>query len=168
MGGTGYGHLVTMTSPVDLGAVGLTADGAVTFIGEAWTAKVWTHHGGHIRSLRVDVHNPAALTAGWLASLPLAQMRHIAVREQSRTGRATYPNEDFIRILATPKPAGSRQWDDGHWGRVLAVFEWGRQVGYRGGPRRAVADMWGVSVDPTVARWLRHARRRVPDPPVDR
>lgn len=143
--------------------VHLVDDGSVQFADPdaAWLARVWVDEvGGRARigALKIDVRDPRApVTAGRLAALPLAHLLHVA---SVHLAAAQTPNEAYYRMLATPKPAGQRHWDDGHWGRVLTVHEWAKAAGRPGGPRRCVAEFWNVALDPTVNRWLAEARRR--------
>lgn len=107
-----------------------------------------------ITDLSVTARHPSArISPAALARLPLAQIRHLA-------GVVGHPNEAYYRQLARPKPTGARGWDDGHWERVLAVYEWAVATGRPGGGAQAVADLWGVTVNPTVYRWLATARTR--------
>jgi hypothetical protein len=157
-----------MTSPIDAAQAAnyRTDDGMVMFAAphDPWAvglAVEFEDGRASISSLRVDVRDPrAAVTAARLAALPLAHLLHVAA--VARTP-GVYPNEAYYRMLARPKPAGRRRWDEGHWGRVLAIHQWGREVEWPGGPRQAVANLYGVSLDPTVNRWLSHARRRAAD-----
>lgn len=106
-----------------------------------------------ITELTVRTRHPSGrIAAGTLARLPLSQIRQLAA--------AAHTNEHYYRALAVPKQPGRRGWDDGHWQRVLEVYEWARSTGRPGGPARAIADLWAVAVDPTVYRWLATARCR--------
>ena len=98
------------------------------------------------------------ITATMLGRLPL---RHLLYVAHAATGRAacSHPNEAHYRGLATPRPDGHRSWDPGHWLRVWAVYQWAQSTGRPGGGLRAVADLWGVTVNPTARRWLAEARR---------
>lgn len=138
-------------------------DGSVTFDDpEApWVIRLWTDVDGgvrHVTRLRIDVRPGCpGVTATRLARLPMAQMLYVATAE---TVGDAHPNETYFRMLAKPKPEGGCSWDDGHWERVLQVHDWAVETNRPGGGRRAVADLWGVSLNPTVIRWLREARRR--------
>ena len=143
--------------------VGRTSDGAVVFddSGAPWVVRVWpAAESGRIRRIRVDVRaGGQPITASALGRLPIAQMVAIAASSSAQTrGQQLHTNEVFYRLLAKPKQ--HRSWDDGHWERVLTVFDWARLTRRPGGGARAVADLWGVSVNPTVWRWLAEARRR--------
>ncbi|MCZ7478877.1 hypothetical protein [Micromonospora sp. WMMC273] len=107
-----------------------------------------------ITELTVQARHPSArISPGVLHRLPLAQIEHLAVV-------ASHPNEAYYRALARPKPTGQRGWDDGHWDRVLAVHQWAEETRRPGGGAAAVAELWGVAVDPTVYRWMATARKR--------
>jgi hypothetical protein len=119
---------------------------------------------GSARATMVTVEARSAATrisAALLARLPLAQIVPLAA---STSGNG-HPDEPYYRQLARPKPVGLHaSWDRGHWDRVLAVYEWAVRVDRPGGGARAVADFWGVTIDPTVYRWLKIARGRAPMP----
>lgn len=87
-------------------------------------------------------------------------MGHMAQVALAEAVGDAHPNETFFRMLARPKPHGAQHWDPDHWGRVLAVHDWAVATRRAGGGARAVADLWGVSQNPTAYRWLREARRR--------
>lgn len=119
-------------------------------------------HGGRLQLARLTVqarHPAARITAGALGRLPLAQALYVA-GAQVAAGGGAWPNEAFYRALARPKPPGQRNWDAGHWERVLTVWQWAAETGRPGGGAQAVADLWGVARDPTAWRWLAEARRR--------
>lgn len=132
--------------------------------GSPWRVRAWTRHdpAGRCRLTRiqVEVRDLTAaggnITAARLASLPVAQILHAA--GATRTPPTAHPNEPYYRLLARPRPVGSRHWDPGHWQRVLTVWEWAEATGRPGGGSRTVADFWAVTVNPTVYRWLAHAR----------
>jgi hypothetical protein len=126
-----------------------------------WLVRVWsmTVAGRTIaQRLQVDVRDPAVgITSSRLAHLPMAQLRHLAAVEAGR-GSADHPDEIYYRMMAKPRPGGS--WGDDHWQAVLAVYLWAEETGRPGGGAQAVAELWGVTVRPTVDRWLAEARRR--------
>jgi hypothetical protein len=131
-----------------------------------WKVRAWTRHdlSGRARLVRlqVDLRDPAGhggdITAARLSRLPVAQILHLA--GTSNTAPTAHPNEPYYRMLARPRPVGQRGWDDGHWARVLEVWRWAEDTGRPGGGVRAIADLWGVAVNPTAYRWLAEARRR--------
>jgi hypothetical protein len=147
---------------VDVGRVriGHTSDGATVFDdpGAPWVVRVWHRRGPrgrYVARLRVDVRDPGfGVTAARLARLPVVQMLHLAAAE---AGRRAHPNEAYYEMLAQPRPG--RHWDDGHWDRVLEIFEWAEETRRPGGGVVAVADKWGVT-ERTVWRWLAEARAR--------
>lgn len=113
-------------------------------------------------ALTVEARWPTTrISAALLARLPLSQIVPLA----ASTSGGGHPDEPYYRQLARPKPRGRRaSWDRGHWERVLAVYEWAIRVRRPGGGARAVADFWGVTIDPTVYRWLKIARGDAPMP----
>lgn len=124
-----------------------------------WLVRAWIDKRGRLRRLHLDMRAgvPGELTASALRDLPRAQIVHKA---RSEAAAGEWPNEAFYRLLAAPKPTGSRHWPDEHWENVLTVYEWAVDTDRPGGGPVAVADMWGVSVDPTAYRWLAIARNR--------
>lgn len=156
---------MTKTGPLveGVGVATRLADGTVAFVGGPWTVRVRLGDDcgrPYIRRLTVDVRNPRPrVTAARLARLPLAHLLHAAAAQVAEA-EGTYPNEALYRLLAVPKPAGQRAWDDGHYRRVAQVAAWAREVRRPGGPTKAVADLWGVVANPTAYRWLAEARRR--------
>jgi hypothetical protein len=169
MGGSvRYRHLVPMTGArarpvlqVDQAQVSRGRDGAVVIDdpGCPWIVRVWTSVEGSttvLDRLRLDRRaraNGSAITAARLGRLPVSQILRVAAAHD-------HPNEVYFRMLAQPRQPGQRTWDDGHWDRVLAVHQWAIDTARPGGPLRAVAELWGVTINPTVHRWLAHARRR--------
>lgn len=133
-----------------------------------WTLRVWVGRAGrrrYITRLRVDVRSgDAPITAARLARLPTAQLLHVASAQLASTKPDGHPNEAWYRMLATPKPRGSRSWPAEHWDRVLEVHRWAEETSRPGGGAQAVAHLWGVAVNPTAYRWLAEARRRRGDP----
>jgi hypothetical protein len=102
-----------------------------------------------IVSARTD---QARITAAALSRLPVHQICHIATIGHMRA------NEVFLRCDVTPRPVGSRKWDDRHWQQVLDVYQWAKDTKRAGGGAQAIADIWGVSRNPTAYRWLARAR----------
>lgn len=141
--------------------VGRRADGTVTFDDPASPWEVAVRVGGsgesiHIQQLVVTVR-PGGLpiTSSRLARLPVQRMRHLAA---AAVAQPTHPNEVYYRMLAAPRPVGRRQWPEDHWSRVAEVFNWAERTGRPGGGSRAIADLWQVSINPTVYRWLARVR----------
>lgn len=146
---------------VDLTRASVNRTGAVRFDDPdcPWVVRVWTDGRGRLRRLHLDMRADVegGLTSRTLRGLPLAQIAHAA---RTQTPAGDWPNEALYWMLATPKPAGQRCWDEEHWERVLAVHDWAVSSGRPGGGGRAVAQLWGVALDPTVYRWLAIARAR--------
>jgi len=133
--------------------------------GSPWLVRVWVgidrRGRRYISRLRVDSrpgHPP--ISAARLARLPTSQLLHVASAQLAAARPDGHPNEAWYRMLATPLPRGQRSWGDDHWDRVLVVHQWATDTGRPGGGAQAVADLWGVSVNPTVYRWLAQARSR--------
>ncbi len=152
---------------IDHARIARAGDGAVLFDdpGSPWVVRVWIRPlaGGRpgIARLRVDTRDPRLpINASRLARLPTRQILHIAAATATAE---PHPNEIYYRMLARPKPAGQRGWPDTHWPTVLTVHDWAVETRRRGGGAKAVADMWGVSTNPTAYRWLDEARRRAAD-----
>jgi hypothetical protein len=124
-----------------------------------WVVWAWTDERGRLRRMHVDMRpdSDGGLTAHALRGLPVGQVTHAA---RTQTVHYDWPNEALYRLLAVPRPAGQRGWDEGHWERVLAVYDWATASGRPGGGASAVAQMWGVALDPTAYRWLGIARAR--------
>jgi hypothetical protein len=144
----------------------LGGTGAVLFETDEspWQIRVWVGLVGRrrfLRRIRIDSRDPKLpITAARLARLPVRELLHIAAAQTAPEPGDSYPDEVFYRMLAKPKPTGQREWDDEHWERVLAVYEWAKRVGRKGGGPRAIADFWGIALNPTGFRWLQEARRR--------
>lgn len=160
---------------VDRARIARAGDRSVLFDDPAapWLVRVWvgTDRRGrrHIARLRIDAR-PAGqpISAARMARLPTAQLLHVAAAQLAAARTDTHPNEAWYRMLASPKPRGSRSWPDEHWERVLIVHQWAVDTARPGGGARAVADLWGVSTNPTAYRWLAAARTRHPQGVNDR
>lgn len=166
---------MTTTAPVrpldvDAARVARGRDQSVLFDDPAspWLVRVWMRTDGrprrprrYISRIRIDVRpGGVPISAPRLARLPTAQMLYVAAAQLAGEAPDAHPNEAWYRMLASPKAAGQREWDDGHWGRVLTVYQWAVDTGRPGGGVRAIADLWGVARNPTAYRWLAEARRR--------
>lgn len=154
---------------VDQARISRNRDQSVLFDDPAspWLVRVWVgttrrrQYRRYISRLRIDVRpGGPPVTAARLASLPTGQLLHVAAAQLAAALPDGHPNEAWYRMLATPKPRGSRSWPDDHWDRVLQVYRWAEDTGRPGGGAQAVADLWAVSVNPTAYRWLSAARRR--------
>lgn len=132
-----HGNVVTFTDP-----------------DSPWTVQLRVHPDTRdVNQLRIDVRsNRAPITLARLGRLPLAGMVHLAATTTA------HPNETYYRMKARPKSSGQIHWGPEHWEQVLEVFTWAESTGRPGGGRRAIADLWGVAIDPTVRRWLLAAR----------
>jgi hypothetical protein len=148
---------------VDRAQISRTPDGAVVIDDAAspWVVHVWIADvDGRACISRIQIEarddDPLCVTASRLGRLPTAQILQVAAAEVLGEG---HDAEMFYRLLAAPRPRGERSWGPGHHARVLAVHEWAVRTGRPGGGARAVADLWGVALNPTAWRWLAAARR---------
>lgn len=91
------------------------------------------------------------ITSSVLAQLPLRQIAGVAASALLGEGEAQY------RMLARPRPAGSRSWSLDHFSRVVRVASWARRIGRPGGAGGAVSEFWSVDYR-TARRWLSQAR----------
>ena len=144
----------------DKAQISRTPDGAVVIDDPAspWVVQVWLDADDGracISRLMVEAREPVCVTAARLGRLPTAQILQVGAAEVFGDG-----GEMFYRLLAAPRPPGSRSWGSEHFARVLAVHEWAVRSGRPGGGAQAVADLWGVAKNPTAWRWLAEARRR--------
>lgn len=87
------------------------------------------------------------ITAAVLDQIPLRQLARVAASTMAGEGEAHY------RMLARPRPQGSRSWPADHFQRVVRVAAWARSTGRTGGAAGAVAEFWGVHPR-TARRWL--------------
>jgi hypothetical protein len=94
------------------------------------------------------------ITSTVLAQLPIRQLASVAASELQGEGEAQY------RMLARPRPQGSRSWPTDHFERVARVASWARRTGRPGGAAGAVSEFWGVHYR-TARRWIAEA---VPGP----
>lgn len=139
-----------------------TPEGAVMVDdpGSPWIVHVWVHAvDGRACISRLSVEargEPVCVTAARLGRLPTAQILQVAAAEVLGDG---HDAEMYYRLLATPRPRGVRSWDADHYMRVLTVHDWAVRTRRPGGGAQAVADLWGVALNPTAWRWLATARR---------
>lgn len=138
-----------------------TANGAVVQVEDpAWDLAVdLAYRDGRPVLTRLEVRaridSPSAdVTAERLRQLPVREVLGMAASVMQLD-----LDEDAARLLVQPKPAGQRSWGPDHYDRVLAVYDWARAAGRRGGGRGAVAEFWDVKM-PTVEAWLRIAREQ--------
>lgn len=109
---------------------------------------------GRISDLRVTMRHPTGrISSATLERIPVAQIQR-TVAAMSVEG----PDETWWRSTAAHR---GRSWSDDHWERVLAVEAWALAKDRPGGGAKAIADLWGISKNPTAYRWLREARRRL-------
>lgn len=118
-----------------------------------WTVDVYlapTASRPKVRRLVVWARDDSEpITSTVLAQIPVRQLASVAASALRGEGEAQY------RMLARPRPQGSRSWPDDHFQRVARVASWARQTGRPGGGAGAVAEFWGVHYR-TARRWLRH------------
>lgn len=96
------------------------------------------------------------------ADVTAERLRRLPVREVIAMAASVLEldlDEAAARLLVQPKPRGQRSWSPDHYDRVLAVYDWARKAGRKGGGRGAVAEFWGVGI-PTVESWLRIGRQQ--------
>jgi hypothetical protein len=120
--------------------------------GFPWTVRVRLSENADrpvVLGLTVQARNAQAITSTALAQIPVRQIASVAASALKGEGEAQY------RMLARPRPAGSRSWPADHFQRVQRVAAWARQTGRPGGAAGAVAEFWGVHYR-TARRWLRH------------
>jgi hypothetical protein len=147
---------------VDRAQVSRTPDGAVVIDDpqSPWVVQVWVVDvDGRACIARLQVQSRGdglCVTATRMGRLPTAQILQVAAAEMFGSG---HDGEMYYRLLAAPRPKGSRTWDADHHARVLAVHAWAIRTGRPGGGAQAIADLWGVALNPTVWRWLAAARR---------
>jgi len=89
----------------------------------------------------------SAITSTVLAQIPVRQLASVAASALRGEGEAQY------RMLARPRPSGSRSWPPDHFQRVSRVGAWARATGRPGGAAGAVSEFWGVHYR-TARRWL--------------
>ena len=94
-----------------------------------------------------DPANPQPITSTALAQIPVRQIASVAASALKGEGEAQY------RMLAAPRPPGSRSWPPDHFQRVARVVTWARATGRPGGAAGAVAEFWGVHYR-TARRWI--------------
>jgi hypothetical protein len=100
-----------------------------------------------VLDLTVLARNGDAITSTALAQIPVRQLASVAASALAGEGEAQY------RMLAVPRPHGSRTWPEDHFQRVARVAAWARATGRAGGAAGAVAEFWGVHYR-TARRWL--------------
>lgn len=94
-----------------------------------------------------DPNDPQPITSTVLAQIPVRQIASVAASALKGEGEAQY------RMLAAPRPPGSRSWPPDHFQRVARVVAWARSTGRPGGAAGAVSEFWGVHYR-TARRWI--------------
>jgi hypothetical protein len=89
------------------------------------------------------------ITSTVLSQIPVRQLASVAASAVAGEGEAQY------RMLASPRPSGSRSWPPDHFQRVTRVAAWARATGRPGGAAGAVSEFWGVHYR-TARRWISH------------
>lgn len=120
--------------------------------GFPWTVRVRLSEDSDrpvVLGLTVEARSGQAITSTALAQIPVRQLASVAASALKGEGEAQY------RMLAQPRPPGSRSWPPDHFHRVARVAAWARATGRPGGAAGAVADFWDVHYR-TARRWLRH------------
>jgi hypothetical protein len=115
-----------------------------------WTVRVQLSEDADrpvVLGLTVTARTGEAITSTALAQIPVRQLASVAASALKGEGEAQY------RMLAQPRPAGSRSWPPDHFQRVARVAAWARQTGRPGGAAGAVAEFWDVHYR-TARRWL--------------
>lgn len=120
-----------------------------------WTLDVYLVGGSDRPAVRGLViwarDNAEPITSAVLARIPMRQLASVAASALAGEGEAQY------RMLARPRPEGTRGWPADHFHRVARVGAWARATGRPGGAAAAVAEFWGVH-HRTARRWLSHRR----------
>jgi hypothetical protein len=120
-----------------------------------WTVDVYLGSGSgrpRVRGLVVwarDEDQP--ITSTVLAQIPVRQLASVTASALAGEGEAQY------RMLAAPRPSGSRSWPPDHFQRVARVAAWARATGRPGGAAGAVSEFWGVHYR-TARRWISHQK----------
>lgn len=97
--------------------------------------------------LYVWARDDQPITSTVLAQIPVRQIASVAASALLGEGEAQY------RMLARPRPQGSRSWPGDHFERVGRVAAWARATGRPGGAAGAVAEFWDVHYR-TARRWI--------------
>lgn len=151
---------MTKTSLVDLDRAVIEVSGSSIMVDDpdsALLVKVEIDQQRRISQLKVAVRHPSGrITGRALARLPIAHIQRLAVVAMTKSPS---PDEIWWTTAARRKPSGG-SWDQRHWETVLSVATWAKQTGRPGGGPQAVADLWGVTKNPTAYRWIKMARSR--------
>lgn len=117
-----------------------------------WTVRVQLSESADrpvVLGLAVESRDGQAVTSTVLAQIPVRQLASVAASALAGEGEAQY------RMLAAPRPNGSRSWPTDHFDRVARVASWARSTGRPGGAAGAVSEFWGVHYR-TARRWISH------------
>jgi hypothetical protein len=115
-----------------------------------WTVRVRLSENADrpvVLTLAVVARDGQAITSTVLAQIPVRQIASVAASALKGEGEAQY------RMLARPRPPGSRSWPPDHFQRVARVAQWARATGRSGGAAGAVAEFWAVHYR-TARRWI--------------
>lgn len=116
-----------------------------------WTvrARITADNGGRpvITAMTIESRNGQSITSTALSQIPVRQISHVVASILAGEGEAQY------RMLAIPRPQGSRSWPEDHFQRVGRVATWARTTGRPGGAAGAVAEFWDVHYR-TARRWI--------------
>ena len=115
-----------------------------------WTVDVYLSAGTErpeVQGLVVWARTGDPITSTVLAQIPVRQLASVAASALAGEGEAQY------RMLARPRPSGSRSWPEDHFQRVGRVAAWARATGRPGGAAGAVSEFWGVHYR-TARRWI--------------
>lgn len=150
---------MAMTTLLDLDSAQLSIDttGAVTVDdpNSPLVVTVLLDQDSRISTLTITARHPTArINQAAINRLPITQIQRLAA-----TLTTAAPEETWWTATAALKPA-SRVWPEEHWTRVLAVCAWAKKTNRPGGASQAVADLWGVTRNPTAYRWITKARYR--------
>ena len=141
------------TLTLDNAQVALDSTGTVTITdpGLPITIRARCDQHGYLIHLDLTATDDTHLTVGKISRLPLAHIRRIA---------ATSTIADMVMTsIAVDKPSGTRTWGPDHWQAVRSVAAWARATKRPGGASAAVAQLWGVTRNPTAYRWIKIAER---------
>lgn len=100
-----------------------------------------------VTTLTVESRGDQPVTSTVLAQIPVRHLASVAASAMMGEGEAQY------RMLAIPRPRGSRSWPDDHFHRVARVVAWARATGRPGGGAGAVSEFWSVH-NRTARRWI--------------
>lgn len=105
-----------------------------------------------VRALSVIARGGDPVSREVLNRIPVRQLAGVAASSLRGGG-----DEARYRMLAVPRPEGSRSWPPEHYQRVLRVAHWARRSGRDGGEIATIAEFWAVCPR-TARRWLELGR----------